>query len=400
MADATRGTPYIRNAAGQDDAAEAIRLLRLVNERLVQSLLKAQELDEQHQRLVTRVLALVDDAVTVADAQFRISVWNGGAESLYGWLAAEVLGRGQGEVMQFASGATVAGLSGGAACAVEAEQTRKDGQAVGVQGTTQCLHDGEGRVAGYLTVTRPAAAPSTEQPVPVDDVQQLKQDFLATVSHELRTPLNAILGFTHLVRHSAQVPGVEREQLAIVLASAQHLQRLVDTILMVADLNAGTTRMSLQPFDLVLLVKQVVAEMPLPPPVPVRVVAPDQPAFVQSDAVWARRVVQALLDNAVKFTHEGHIDIGFQAGPERVEFSVTDTGIGIPADRQADIFEAFRQVDGSLSRRYEGLGLGLCLCRTILNRLDGSIRLTSQPGQGSCFTVALPAAAGAASERT
>jgi CheY-like chemotaxis protein len=215
------------------------------------------------------------------------------------------------------------------------------------------------------------------------------------MSHELRTPLNAITGFTRIVKRKGKgvLPDKQIENLDKVLSSADHLLGLINTILDISKIEAG--RMEVQPtiFDLVSLVDHCVATtQPLVNRSRVKLVTdlePDLPP-VYSDQDKVKQVLINLLSNAAKFTPDGMISIRARNTGNQIHLSVTDTGIGIPADALEKIFEEFQQADLSTTREYGGTGLGLSISRSLARLLGGDLVAESHEGSGSNFTLTFP----------
>jgi CheY-like chemotaxis protein/anti-sigma regulatory factor (Ser/Thr protein kinase) len=224
------------------------------------------------------------------------------------------------------------------------------------------------------------------------ELSRVKDEFLAHTSHELRTPLNSILGFTKLILDGlCQSPEEERELLADVFESGQHLLGIVNDILDIARIEAGKLKLNLervllQPlFEQVLTVVKVQADakgLKL-----VDDTAPDLPA-VHCDPHRLRQILINLLGNAVKFTDQGWVSL--RASADRVAghvlIEVQDTGIGIEEEKQRYVFEKFKQVDTSFTRRHGGSGLGLAISRRLVETMGGFIRLES-PGRGLGTTI-------------
>jgi len=223
-----------------------------------------------------------------------------------------------------------------------------------------------------------------------------KSMFLATMSHEIRTPLTMVLGAGEILEDTELDP-LQREMVTRMRRSGQSLRSLVDDVLDFSRIEAGQLEVARVPFDLALLVDEL-AERCRPRAEAVgigyeSVVAPDLPRRVVGDPDRLLQVVGNLLDNAVKFTHEGHVRLlvrPVRNGEGLVELVVADTGIGIAQEDLSAVFESFRQVDGSTTRRYGGAGLGLAISRQLTALMGGTLEVASAVGSGSVFTVRVP----------
>jgi PAS domain S-box-containing protein len=229
----------------------------------------------------------------------------------------------------------------------------------------------------------------------LQELDRLKSQFLANMSHELRTPLNSIIGFTSLIRKkmAGPVTDVQEKQLDIVLNSSRHLLSLINDLLDVSRIEAGGADLHCERFDFNGVVEEAIATvrpfaqkkgielMHTPGPVAIEITTDRQRSF---------QVVLNLLNNAVKFTDAGCVGIEATIENCRLRVTVSDTGIGISPDQIPRLFEAFRQVDSSARRAHEGTGLGLYLCRKLLDLMSGEISVESEFGQGSRFIFTLP----------
>ncbi|AVP59153.1 histidine kinase [Pulveribacter suum] len=229
---------------------------------------------------------------------------------------------------------------------------------------------------------------------------QYKSEFLANMSHELRTPLNSSLILSKLLadnKHGNLTP--EQVRYAQTIQSAGNdLLALINDILDLSKIEAGQTRMDIDDVVLAKLARDVVD--PLRPMAQEKGLAlhvtiePDTPECIASDAQRIAQILKNLLFNALKFTDRGEVALRIRrGGDEQVCLSVSDTGIGIAPDQQEEMFEAFRQADGSMHRKYGGTGLGLSISRKLADLLGGSISVHSTLGKGSTFTLTLPLAA-------
>ncbi|CAN5316429.1 response regulator [soil metagenome] len=240
-----------------------------------------------------------------------------------------------------------------------------------------------------------------------------KSEFLANMSHELRTPLNSSLILAKLLSDNA-TGNLSDEQIQFaqsIYASGNDLLRLINDILDLSKVEAGKLEVVLEDVapsrvvaELDQLFRPIAAQRRLEFAVEV---APGLPSSIHTDSQRLQQVIKNLLSNAFKFTEKGTVRLSVQPAPHGgIAWSVSDTGIGIAAEQQETIFEAFRQADGATTRRYGGTGLGLSISRELSMLLGGTLTLTSRPGQGSRFTLTVPASIDAAqpvtpaSERT
>ncbi len=231
----------------------------------------------------------------------------------------------------------------------------------------------------------------------LETANQHKSEFLATMSHELRTPLNAIIGFSELLEDEIVIDeGERRECLADIHSSAHHLLSLINDVLDVAKIESG--KMEMRPVAFAIAHELHEAERLMAPLIHANQqtlsvsVAPETPP-VYADRARFRQIVLNVLSNANKFTPEGgRIAIVAEGFEDTVRIRVTDTGIGIGPDDAHKVFEAFRQIDGSLSRRYNGTGLGLALTKRLVELQGGTIDFESELSVGTTFTITVPAA--------
>jgi len=228
---------------------------------------------------------------------------------------------------------------------------------------------------------------------------QVKSKFLSNMSHELRSPLNAILAFSEKLVNNKDNNLSEREikSASIINRSGGELLRLIDDILDLAKVEAGMIELEVDEFSLPDLLQTLMDQQtPLveakKSPLDFKLIVADQvPEIIQTDPLRLGQIVRNLLSNAIKFTSKGAIIISVELLTQsRLAISVSDTGIGINPENLAHIFEAFRQEDSSVTRRFGGTGLGLSISLNLIDLLGGDIRIHSQINEGSCFTVELP----------
>ena len=237
----------------------------------------------------------------------------------------------------------------------------------------------------------------------LEESNRYKSEFLANVSHELRTPLNSILLLSKMLASQRDaLPPEQIRQAQVIHEAGNDLRTLIDTILDLSRIEAGKVTLKTEPVKLRALLDSLL-ELMQPQFVEkglqleARIEA-DAPATLITDHEKLRQILVNFLSNALKFTERGQVVLRLARNRDAdaagcpVAISVTDSGIGIPEDKQALVFEAFKQVDGSTSRRYGGTGLGLTISRELARLIGGRILMQSRPGAGSTFTLLLPLA--------
>ncbi|MBW2731256.1 MAG: HAMP domain-containing protein [Deltaproteobacteria bacterium] len=229
----------------------------------------------------------------------------------------------------------------------------------------------------------------------LQEMNRLKSEFLARVSHELRTPLNAILGYTELLTDGiyGEVTARQEQRLGGIEESATNLLELINQILDLSRVEAGRMAVHLEEINPVELVREVVelaAALVRECPYELEMVAPEAPIALSTDPTKVRQILVNMLSNAIKFTTDGGVRVGVESHKENVCIWVEDTGIGIEHADLALIFDEFRQVDGSTTRRHGGSGLGLAISRKLAALIGASIKVESHLGKGSTFTLVLP----------
>jgi signal transduction histidine kinase/CheY-like chemotaxis protein/HPt (histidine-containing phosphotransfer) domain-containing protein len=225
-------------------------------------------------------------------------------------------------------------------------------------------------------------------------VSKAKSEFLASMSHEVRTPLNGILGFADLLLDHRDMTSETRSYAERIRTAGLALLTVVNDILDFSKIEAGQVDLSVQPLSLRALIDNsiaIVRAMAAKKSLEVSVsLDPDLPTWVSGDEARLRQVLLNLLNNAVKFTSKGSVALAVrvekstEAG-HRIRFRVSDTGIGIPFDKQSRLFQRFSQIDGSISREFGGTGLGLAISKHLVELMGGSIGVESREGEGSIF---------------
>jgi len=234
--------------------------------------------------------------------------------------------------------------------------------------------------------------------IKAEESDRLKSAFLANMSHEIRTPLNGILGFAELLKDENVSQGQRREFLEIINSSGRQLLNLINDIIDLSKIEAGQIELMETDCNINSLLNEVYSffqstkndsgkeniEMRLVPGLE------DSESEVKIDSFRLKQILNNLLSNALKFTHQGYIEFGYSLIDNNLEFYVKDTGIGVPKDSMGIIFERFRQADDSHSRIYGGTGLGLSICKALVELMSGEIKLSENEKDGAKFVFKLP----------
>ncbi len=288
-----------------------------------------------------------------------------------------------------------------------------DGLPIRVSMTTSLIADAGGRPIGYLFVARDVTENRRNQEIlqralereqtAVDQLRALdsaKDDFISTVSHELRTPLTSIVGSTELLNDglAGELTPQQRQMIHVIDRNAERLLVLADDLLLLAAHGAATVTIQFAPLDLrSVLVSSHATVLPLlgQRRLDLRQEMPEEPVMVNGDPNYLERAVTNLLTNAIKFTPDGgsiRIRTGNSEDGASCFLSVSDTGIGIPADELDNVFIRFFRSSNVQPDAIQGTGLGLAIVRSIVESHHGNIDVQSEPGTGSTFTIILPTA--------
>jgi signal transduction histidine kinase len=224
---------------------------------------------------------------------------------------------------------------------------------------------------------------------------QLKSEFLANISHEFRTPLNAILNFTEILLMEMEGPlnMKQKEDLRMVKESGEDLLRLINGILDLSKIESGKMELHMEPVNVADMVSSVISQVTLravEKGLTVKTEIPDRSLIIRGDELRLKQVLRNLIDNALKFTKEGEITVGFNQEKDYIVVKVHDTGIGIKEEDHKRIFDKFIQIEGGTTREFGGTGLGLSVAKEIIELHGGKIWVESNPGEGSTFKFSIP----------
>jgi PAS domain S-box-containing protein len=324
-----------------------------------------------------RALAHVSDAVMLVDDDGAIRSWNEAGAQLFGITADLAVGR------------SAAAVVPDYERLVDAAQRHDPFVPVRIEGTERWL-------APALSTFEGGSVLAIRDATAGHQLERARADFVATASHELRTPLTTVYGgAATLIARGDQLDRNQQERLLrMIEQESEHLVQIVDQLLVSAELDRGSLHLDLAECDLRALCAAVVesAEVRAPEGIDIALDAPDSIAPYRCDETLLRQVLVNLVENALKYATNGRrIDVRLTDEQGRVRIDVQDEGPGIPPAEQDWIFEKFYRLDAGMSRGVGGSGLGLYISREIVTQMGGSLSVRSAPGEGSTFTVVLPA---------
>jgi PAS domain S-box-containing protein len=282
--------------------------------------------------------------------------------------------------------------------AIDKRFIRKDGEIADISLSVACVRDTDGAVdmvLGSLLDISQRKKAERELVLARDRAEaatRAKSEFLSNMSHELRTPLNGVLGYAQLLRQDPVLSTRQKESLDAIESCGQHLLTLINDVLDLSKIEAGRLEINTAPCDFHRLLKEVFdIARPRGEAKGLSVsltVSPEVPVGIVTDATKLRQALVNLMGNAVKFTKTGSVNLDVHSGTDTISMQVRDTGVGMSEEEMTEIFDPFKQVAAGKSAG--GTGLGLTITKSVIEALDGKLRVESGLGQGSCFTVIHP----------
>lgn len=278
-----------------------------------------------------------------------------------------------------------------------------DGHYVNLSSKSVVVKDNEGSVTGSLTITRDITGMRKihedliQAKVEAETSNKLKTSFLANISHEIRTPLNSVVGFANLLLSDDMTKALKEEYIDHINYNSEKLLQIIGDIIDLSRLESSQIEISYEETSLGDVINEVIDESrrsikrnEKPIILTVKNQLGDNTDLIFTDRLWLKRVLSHLMDNAIKFTLEGSVELNYSKNEGDLIFKIKDTGIGIKKENLSRIFEEFRQEIDGHHRPFEGLGVGLTLAREVIERMGGKISVESEKGFGSEFIFSIP----------
>ncbi|MCI5145677.1 MAG: response regulator, partial [Candidatus Electrothrix sp. AR3] len=394
----------------RDEYGEPLNMLGVVQD-ITPNKEAEMKLQAQH-RFLDSVIENIPSMLFVKDAEnLRFVRFNRAGERLTGRSADDFIGKSAPDLLEedeaqalLAAERRVLNNSGKIEISEEQISTRHQGTRL-VQARKVPILDEQGKakyllgICNDITEQKATEKSLAEARVQAEKANQSKSDFLANMSHEIRTPMNGIIGLTELALKT-NLDLQQTDYLQKVSQSSRSLLGLLNDILDLSKIEANRLELESIPFDLHNLMAQIDSLTTIHSQqkgIPLHIhIDPVVPQYLKGDPLRIKQILLNLVGNALKFTKEGEIciyirpGIHAQQGYLPLAFTVEDTGIGISREHQSSLFEAFIQFDSSTTRLHGGTGLGLAITKQLVEMMDGTINLTSEPGLGSIFTFTLP----------
>ncbi|MCW2278326.1 hybrid sensor histidine kinase/response regulator [Heliophilum fasciatum] len=386
----------------------------------MKEILNYEDQDHAKERMAA-ALRCIGDGVIITDVQGIVEYMNASAEQITGWSDNTALGRHFDDVFQiihYQTGEPMIGplaesLQTGEAVGLQKDATlvAKNGSKYYVSASCSSIKDTDGVFAGFIVVFRDITrikkmekelwAERNKLQVLKEEAEaanKVKSEFLANMSHEIRTPLNGIVGMVDLTLMT-DLSAEQRENLNVAKGCAISLLTVINDILDFSKMEAGKLTVEKIDFDIEKLFEEIIkAHLGTTRKKNLAIashLSPHIPRFLKGDPIRLQQVLNNLINNAIKFTEQGTITVVGEVTKRddeevEIQFSITDTGIGITQKDQEKLFKNFSQVDGSITRKFGGTGLGLVISKQLVEIMGGSMRVQSELGKGSTFSFLLP----------
>ncbi|MGB6197980.1 MAG: response regulator [Candidatus Acidiferrales bacterium] len=378
-------------------------LTSLADRRFSAQALEIRSSEERYRQIVETAL----DSFIESDSDGIVTDWNAQAEATFGWPRSEAIGQSLYQTIvpdhyrdqrkQIIRDLLAAGQASGMKRRVETTMFRRDGSEFPVELSIALIRTGGTARFGTFLRDITERKRSEQEAIAAREAAEAgsraKSEFLANMSHEIRTPLNGVIGMTDLALGTELTPE-QREYLDTVKISADSLLTVINDILDFSKIEAGKVDLELKDFNLRDLLETTLKMLSLRADEKglelLCEIGPTVPEVVCGDSNRLRQIVVNLVGNAIKFTEHGEVALNVQAeaedGTDRtLHFTVSDSGIGIPIEKQTSIFEPFAQADNSTTRKYGGTGLGLTISKRLVALMDGKIWVESEVGRGTQF---------------
>lgn len=349
------------------------------------------------------------DAIVTVNSKQEIEVFNPAAEKMFGYSLNEIIGKSLDNLIPMPhrinhkllvenfgkTGETFRAMSG----SLDVHGIRKDGEIFPIEVSISHLEIENNRyytaIIRDIALRKKAEAELIKAKVMAEESDKLKSAFLANISHEIRTPLNGIMGFTAILNDDSLTKEERHEYINILEKSSNRLLNIINDILDYSKIEAGSQEVKISEVNINEKIKEVYKKsLPLCAKNLVELSyelgLDDSEAYVLTDREKLVSALYKLIDNAFKFTKNGSVEIGYKKKMDNLEFYVKDTGIGIDKDKQDVIFDKFRQGSESLTRDYEGAGLGLTIAKSYVELIGGKIWVKSDVNYGSTFFISIP----------
>lgn len=367
----------------------------------------------QEQQAEMRRLAVVAeralDSVIVSTVDGRIMWVNEAFTRITGYTKDEAIGSTPGELLNGPETSTETSdeiktaIIAGRSHRTEIVNYTKDGRRIWVETNLAPVFNATGEMEMVIAIERDITEAKRHQEelakakLAAEQGERVKADFLASMSHEIRTPMNGIIGMADLLSEARLDPNADL-YVKTIRHSAEALLTIINDILDFSKLRAGKMHINPVTFDLrecITSVERLLQPQAQDKDLSLTCDLPAElPHYIRGDDVRLRQVLVNVIGNAIKFTESGGVTVSARCAPSdtglTLHMDISDTGIGIPADRLEHIFEQFAQADGATTRRFGGTGLGLSISRRLVQRMGGDITVRSTPGQGSCFSIFVP----------